>query len=139
MRAVGSPQKTSMRLLAAASALTVALLDGASVALGANVGANDDSAKHSEDGGVAIYGDMARLGLRQTVIGVRFVPSDAMVIQDKQLLDRILSNAQAPDCASSWPSTRTRRRRSKPASPRPRSSRRTSACSRPCIHRWTSS
>jgi len=84
-----------MRLLAAATVLTVALLIGASVGVAADIGANDDSAKHSDDGGVAMYRDMASLGLRQTVIGVRFKPSDAMVIQDKQLLDRVIPNAAA--------------------------------------------
>ena len=61
----------------------------------ADVGANDDSAKHSDDGGAALYAEMAVLGLRQTVIGVRFVPSEAMVIQDKPLLDRAIASAQA--------------------------------------------
>lgn len=84
-----------MRLLAAATALTVALLAGASVATGADVGANDDSAKHSQDGGLALYTDMTGLGLRQTVIGVRFVPSQSVVIQDKALLDRVIENAAA--------------------------------------------
>ena len=37
----------------------------------------------------AMYGEMAAVGLRQTVIGVRFKPSEALVIQDKRLLDRI--------------------------------------------------
>ncbi len=84
-----------MRLLAAASALTVALLSGASVGMAANIGANDDSAKYSNDGGIAMYGDMTSLGLRQTVIGVRFQPSESVVIQDKQLLDRVIPNAVA--------------------------------------------
>jgi len=84
-----------MRLLAAALALTVALLAGASVAPAADVGANDDSAKHAADGGAAMYGEMAALGLRQTVIGVRFKPSEALVIQDKRLLDRIIPHAHA--------------------------------------------
>jgi hypothetical protein len=84
-----------MRLLAAATVLTVALLIGASVAVAADIGANDDSAKHSSDAGAAMYREMASLGLRQTVIGVRFKPSDAMVIQDKQLLDRVIPNAAA--------------------------------------------
>jgi hypothetical protein len=82
-----------MRLLAAATGFTVALLAGASVAPAADVGANDDSAKHAADAGAAMYGEMAALGLRQTVIGVRFKPSEALVIQDKQLLDRIIPNA----------------------------------------------
>ena len=38
---------------------------------------------------------MAALGLEQTVIGVRFVPSEAVVIQDKPLLDRAIAAAQA--------------------------------------------
>ena len=42
-----------------------------------------------------MYEGMVNLGLRQTVIGVRFVPNEAMVIQDKQLLDRVLANALA--------------------------------------------
>jgi hypothetical protein len=82
-----------MRLLAAATGLTVALLAGASVAPAADVGANDDSAKHAADAGAAMYGEMAATGLRQTVIAVRFMPSQALVIQDKRLLDRIIPNA----------------------------------------------
>ena len=84
-----------MRILAVATALTAALLCGASVGVAADVGANDDSAKHSDDGGAALYSEMAALGLRQTVIGVRFVPSEAVVIQDKPLLDRAIASAQA--------------------------------------------
>jgi hypothetical protein len=84
-----------MRTLAAATALAVALLCGASVAVAANVGANDDSAKHADDGGAALYAEMAGLGLSQTVIGVRFVPSEAVVIQQKPELDRAIAAAQA--------------------------------------------
>jgi len=82
-----------MRLLAAATALTVSLLAGASAAPAADVGANDDSAKFAADGGVAMYREMAAVGLRQTIVGVRFKPSQALVIQDKQLLDRAIPNA----------------------------------------------
>lgn len=84
-----------MRLLAAAMTLSAALLVGASVATGADVGANDDSAKHSQDAGLGLYTDMTSLGLRQTVIGVRFVPSESVVIQDKALLDRVIESATA--------------------------------------------
>ena len=84
-----------MRLLAAATVLTVALLTGASVGMAADIGANDDFAKYADDGGVAMYGDMMNLGLRQTVIPVRFKPSESVVIQDKELLDRVISNAAA--------------------------------------------
>lgn len=84
-----------MRLLAAATAVTVALLAGASAAPAADVGANDDSAKYAPDGGRTMYAEMAEVGLRQTVIGVRFKPSEALVIQDKRLLDRAIPNAHA--------------------------------------------
>ena len=84
-----------MRILAAATTLAVALLGGASVAVAANVGANDDSAKHADDGGAALYAEMAALGLNQTVIGVRFVPSEAVVIQQKPQLDRAIAAARA--------------------------------------------
>jgi hypothetical protein len=70
-----------MRILAVATALAVALLTGASAGLAADIGANDDSAKFEADGGAALYTRMAGLGLEQTVIGVRFVPSEAMVVQ----------------------------------------------------------
>ena len=84
-----------MRLLAAASVLATALLAGASFAPAANIGANDDSAKFEADGGAALYAQMAALGLRQTVIGVRFVPSEPLVIQDKAALDHAIPNAIA--------------------------------------------
>ena len=82
-----------MRFLAAATALIVALLTGASAATAADIGANDDSAKFAEDGGAALYAEMSGLGLRQTIISVRFVPSQAMVVQDKARLDRAIANA----------------------------------------------
>ena len=74
-----------MRSLAVATALTVALLTGVSVAVAGDVGANDDSAKFSEDGGAALYARMAGLGLKQTVIGARFVPSEALVVDLAEL------------------------------------------------------
>jgi hypothetical protein len=77
-----------------AAACALALLAGASSsARAADVGANDDSAKYAADGGAAMYREMAALGLRQTVIGVRFRPSQPLVIQDKELLDRAVPNA----------------------------------------------
>ena len=82
-----------MRFLVFASALVAALLTGATVALAADVGANDDSAKFEADSGAALYGRMADLGLRRTVIGVRFVPSDALTVQDKPQLDRAIASA----------------------------------------------
>ncbi|HET9437603.1 MAG TPA: hypothetical protein VFO64_05335, partial [Gaiellaceae bacterium] len=82
-----------MRLLAAATALSAALLTGSPAALGATIGANDDSAKHAPDGGLEMYTQMAELGLEQTVVAVRFVPSQPLVIQDKPQLDRVVPSA----------------------------------------------
>jgi hypothetical protein len=76
-----------MGRLVAATVLSVALLTGASTARAADVGANDDSGKYAVDAGAAMYGEMAKLGLRQVVIPVRFRPSDPLAIQDKPLLD----------------------------------------------------
>ena len=85
-----------MRLLAAASAILLsALVAGLSAAPAADIGANDDSAKWAPDGGASMYAEMRALGLKQTVIGVRFVPSDPMVVQDKVLLDVAIAKAHA--------------------------------------------
>jgi hypothetical protein len=75
--------------------LVVALLGGASTAPAADVGANDDAGKYEADGGAALYGEMAQLGLRQVVIPVRFKPSEPIVIQDKALLDHAIPAARA--------------------------------------------
>ena len=84
-----------MRILAAATALFAALLVGASVAVAADIGANDDSAKFAADGGASLYAQMRDLGLKQTVIGVRFVPSEPMTVQDEPELGRAIANATA--------------------------------------------
>jgi hypothetical protein len=84
-----------MRILAVATVLCAALLTGASAGVAAEVGANDDSAKYHADGGAALYAEMAALGLKQSVIGVRFVPSEALVIQSKPQLDLAVAAAQA--------------------------------------------
>jgi hypothetical protein len=85
-----------MRLLAAAlTVLLAALFAGATRADAASIGANDDSAKYAADGGVAMYAQMRALGLEQVVVGVRFAPSEPMVVQDKQHLDHAIANALA--------------------------------------------
>ena len=84
-----------MRLLAATTAAVAAILTGAGAAPAADIGANDDGAKHMEDGGAAVFREMAELGLRRTVIPVRFRPSEAVVIQDKALLDAVIPQARA--------------------------------------------
>jgi len=82
-----------MRFLVAATTVSVALLCGASIGAAADIGANDDSAKYAEDGGAALYEEMTGLGLRQTIIAVRFRPSDPTVVQDKAALDRAIAAA----------------------------------------------
>jgi hypothetical protein len=82
-----------MQRLVLTAALALALLGGATAASAAVIGANDDSAKFAPDAGASMYADMAAVGLQQTVIGVRFRPSEPLVIQDKQLLDRAVPTA----------------------------------------------
>jgi hypothetical protein len=71
----------------------MALLSGATSASAADVGANDDAAKFDADAGSAMYAEMTAVGLRQTVIGVRFKPSEPLLIQDKEQLDRAIPSA----------------------------------------------
>ena len=60
-----------MRPFAAASLVFLTALGvGTSLARGADIGANDDSAKYALDGGTAMYEQMHALGLKQVVIGV---------------------------------------------------------------------
>jgi hypothetical protein len=82
-----------MRRLVPTAAFTLALLTGATAASAAEIGANDDSAKFAGDGGASLFADMTAVGLRQTVIGVRFKPTESMLIQEKQQLDRAIPNA----------------------------------------------
>jgi len=84
-----------MRNWVAAAAVSAALLSGASAAPAADIGANDDTGKYLGDGGRALYGDMAGLGLRQIVLTSRFKPSDPLTIQDKGYLDRTVPEALA--------------------------------------------
>src|SRR5919106_451039 len=59
-----------MRLLAATTAVAATLLAGAGASPAADIGPNDDTAKHMDDRGAAVFREMAELGLRQTVIAV---------------------------------------------------------------------
>ena len=111
-----------MRLLAATTAVAATLLAGAGAAPAADIGANDDTAKHMDDRGATVFREMAGPGLRQTVIAVRFKPSEAVVIQDKALLDAVIPNAIKAGSASCSPSIHTRRASSRPVSGRRRSS-----------------
>ncbi|MCS7006200.1 MAG: hypothetical protein NZL88_01435 [Gaiellaceae bacterium] len=69
------------------------LLASAQVAPALEVGANDDTSKHMDDRGAALFAEMRALGLTRVVIGVRYTPSAAMTIADKPLLDEVVPRA----------------------------------------------
>jgi hypothetical protein len=71
------------------------VLATAAAAQAADVGANDDTGKYAEDGGDAFYGRMAALGLGQTILTVRWRPSEPDAIQDAAFLDRAVPAATA--------------------------------------------
>ena len=89
--AVGKRGQRGVRSLAAA---VVAALAWAAVASGADVGANDDTGKFAPDAGAAFYADMAALGLRQTVVTVRWHPSDPLALGERTLLDLTVAAAR---------------------------------------------
>jgi hypothetical protein len=75
------------------TAVCVAALAGASAVSGADVGANDDTGKYAIDGGDAFYARMAAMGLKQTVMSVRWRPSDPATVQHHEHLDRAVPAA----------------------------------------------
>ena len=74
--------------------VTIAL-SSAGAAAAADVGANDDTGKFASDGGAAFYTAMADLGLRQTVVTVRWQPSDPLALAQRPLLDLTVAAARA--------------------------------------------
>ena len=64
-------------------------------AAAADVGANDDTGKFAPDAGAAFYQEMAALGLRQTVVTVRWQPSDPLALGERPLLDLTIAAARA--------------------------------------------
>ena len=77
--------------------LLLAVLGAALVGVGsatAAIGVNDDSAKYADDGGAWFFGEAKRLGLRQVVISNRFRPTEPDRIQEEELLDRTLAEAE---------------------------------------------
>jgi hypothetical protein len=60
----------------------------------AEIGANDDTGKYAADGGGVYFAQMAALGLKQSVMTTRFVPSAPATIQDQDALDRAIPLAQ---------------------------------------------
>ncbi len=66
----------------------------AQAAGGAEIGANDDTGKYASDNGAAFYERMAAVGLRQTVITVRWKPSDPLGILESGLLEDTIPAAE---------------------------------------------
>src|SRR5207244_1098702 len=96
----GRPSRAMLRMrwglgrfagLAAACVACVGMLVASATA--ASIGANDDTAKYTMDGGTAFYAQMASLGLRQSVLTVRFDPSDPSLIPNEAGLDKAVATA----------------------------------------------
>jgi hypothetical protein len=67
----------------------------APAAQAADIGANDDTLKFAGERGPALYRQMADVGLRQTIMTVRWRPSQPDVIQDREFLDTAVPTAVA--------------------------------------------
>jgi hypothetical protein len=76
----------------AAIGCALALTSGAGAG---TVGANDDTGKYAADAGASFYAEMAALGLRQTVVTVRWLPSDPLALRERPLLDLTVAAARA--------------------------------------------
>ena len=75
-------------------AVCLAALALAGSAPAADVGANDDTGKFAADSGAVFFGQMGALGLKQSVMTTRFIPSDPTTIQDGEALDRAIPVAE---------------------------------------------
>ena len=81
---------TLVRRLITVAAVLVCALAATSAVLAAEFGANDDGASYAADGGESFYTAMAAVGLRQSVISVRWQPSDATAIANGDRLDKVV-------------------------------------------------
>ena len=77
-----------------AMAVCLAALALAGGAPAADIGANDDTGKFAVDSGSVFFGQMGAIGLKQSVMTTRFVPSDPTTIQDGEALDRAIPVAE---------------------------------------------
>ena len=77
------------------AALAAAALALSGVAESADIGANDDTGKFAADGGSSFFEQMSGLGLRQTVMTVRFLPGQPDTIQGQEFLDKAVPVARA--------------------------------------------
>jgi len=72
----------------------VTVLAAAGGAAAAEIGANDDTGKYAADAGALFFPQMAALGLKQSVMTTRFVPSEPTTVQDGAMLDLAVPIAQ---------------------------------------------
>lgn len=89
MRGRGTARRLGAAVAVAGCGL--ALTGGAAAA---TVGANDDTGKYAADAGASFYAEMAALGLRQTVVTVRWLPSDPLALRERPLLDFTVAAAR---------------------------------------------
>ena len=75
---------TACRELCGNRLVAVAALVGAGAAAAADIGANDDTGKYAADGGAVFFPQMAALGLQQSVMTMRFMPSDPTTIHERR-------------------------------------------------------
>jgi hypothetical protein len=66
----------------------------AGAAAAADIGANDDTGKYAADSGAVFFPQMSALGLKQSVMTTRFLPSSPTTIQDGDALDRAIPIAE---------------------------------------------
>ena len=77
-----------------AAAVATAALAIAGAAPAADIGANDDTGKWAADSGSVFFSQMAGLELEQSVMTVRWTPSDPLLIPDQDALDRAIPTAE---------------------------------------------
>ncbi len=77
-----------------AAVVAAAVLAVAGSASAAEVGANDDTGKWAADAGTVFFAQMAGLKLKQSVMTIRWIPSEPLVIQGGDALDRAIPEAE---------------------------------------------
>jgi hypothetical protein len=76
------------------TAMVAFALAWTSTAAAADIGANDDGGKFAPDAGASLYREMASIGMRETVITVRWLPSDPLALGERPLLDLTVAAAR---------------------------------------------
>jgi hypothetical protein len=93
MRVGRRPAVLAVAILAVALLATAGSAGGKAGATAPIVGIADDAPKYADDGGTAIWAQLAELGMREARISVDFDPSEPRTIQEQGFLDRSISKA----------------------------------------------